>query len=287
MANNPLVSNAKSSDSSLHAALHPLVILTISDYITRHTLRQLKQPTIGVLLGQQNGREVTIEHAYDVRLLPPRTAERSMDEDVRNDTDQWQLHEKFFQVRLQQYKDVHKEPPLELVGWWTLSPPSGPQPEVMSIHEHIMENYNESSLLLTFQPQDVQQMTASSGAETGAKLPLTIYESVYESNKSETDTNAMQLESGEGAGGETLQLRLREVPYEIATGEAEMIGVDFVQRGGGNASAIEEGVAAARGKKHVTNGDSGEEKNLATQEPYLNPEEEERESSLHPAAPSY
>ena len=51
---------------SFQVALHPLVLLTISDYITRHTLRQQTGPVVGALLGQQNGREITIEHAFEV-----------------------------------------------------------------------------------------------------------------------------------------------------------------------------------------------------------------------------
>lgn len=65
---NPLLSAQKSSDSGLQVALHPLVLLTISDYITRHTLRQQKGPVVGALLGQQNGREITIEHAFECLL---------------------------------------------------------------------------------------------------------------------------------------------------------------------------------------------------------------------------
>jgi len=67
-ASNPLISTQKSSDTSLQIALHPLVLLTISDYITRHTLRQQEGPIVGALLGQQNGREITIEHAFDCLL---------------------------------------------------------------------------------------------------------------------------------------------------------------------------------------------------------------------------
>ena len=65
---NALLSTQKSSDSGLQVALHPLVLLTISDYITRHTLRQQKGPVVGALLGQQNGREITIEHAFECLL---------------------------------------------------------------------------------------------------------------------------------------------------------------------------------------------------------------------------
>lgn len=62
---NPLLSTQKSSDSGLQITLHPLVLLTISDYITRHTLRNQQGPIVGALLGQQNGREITIEHAFE------------------------------------------------------------------------------------------------------------------------------------------------------------------------------------------------------------------------------
>lgn len=260
-----------------NAAIHPLVLLSISDYITRHTLRQLKQPIVGVLLGQHHGREITIEHAYDVRLTP-----QTKDGDPSG-TSQWKLHESFFRERLQQYKEVHKDPALELMGWWTLSPPSGPPQEVMGIHRYIMENYNESAVLLAFHPEAVKQSDTSSGSAGGVKLPLTIYESVYESSKTDAEADKMQVE-GEAAA-ESLQLRLREMPYEIATGEAEMISVDFVARGGGNATAIDDQFAAAHASKdelgkgkEVVNGHAGEQRPGA-QTSYLNPEEEERKPS--------
>ena len=36
-----------------------------------------------------------------------------------------------------------------------------------------------------------------------------------------------------------LDLKFRELPYSVETGEAEMISVDFVAKGGGNATAID------------------------------------------------
>jgi hypothetical protein len=89
-APNPLISTQKSSDSGLQVALHPLVLLTISDYITRHTLRRQKGPVVGALLGQQNGREITIEHAFECLLA------EAEDEIVLNQT--------WFEERLQQSK---------------------------------------------------------------------------------------------------------------------------------------------------------------------------------------
>lgn len=50
-----------------HVVLHPLPLIAISDYVVRHTLRQQTGPIVGALLGQQNGREISIEYAYEVK----------------------------------------------------------------------------------------------------------------------------------------------------------------------------------------------------------------------------
>lgn len=60
--------SAKPSDSGTTVSLHPLVLLTASDQITRHRIRGESQPIVGVLLGQQRGREVTAEHAFAAAL---------------------------------------------------------------------------------------------------------------------------------------------------------------------------------------------------------------------------
>lgn len=52
-----------------HVILHPLPLIAISDYVVRHTLRQQPGPVIGALLGQQNGREISIETAYEVKII--------------------------------------------------------------------------------------------------------------------------------------------------------------------------------------------------------------------------
>lgn len=59
----------KSSDSGLHIQLHPLILLTISDHITRHAARGQQGPIIGALLGQQNGRQITLEHAFECIVI--------------------------------------------------------------------------------------------------------------------------------------------------------------------------------------------------------------------------
>lgn len=52
-----------------HVILHPLPLIAISDYVVRHTLRKLEGPVVGALLGQQNGREVSIEFAYEIKTV--------------------------------------------------------------------------------------------------------------------------------------------------------------------------------------------------------------------------
>lgn len=88
-APNPLLSTTKASDSSPLIQLHPLVLLTISDYATRHTLRQQEGPIVGAIIGQHNGREITLEHAFECKL-------------VCNGEGDVVVDEEWFQDRLQQ-----------------------------------------------------------------------------------------------------------------------------------------------------------------------------------------
>ena len=218
---NPLLSTHKSSDSGLRILLHPLVLLTISDYITRYALRHREGPIVGALLGLQNGRNISLEHAFEA-------------ETTNGDRETAILHDSWFKDRLQQYKDVHKDPALELVGWFTTSPISGPQMQHVPIHQQIMHTYNESAILLAFHPAAVLGEVS-----VGGKLPLTIYETVYETEKNfgqsgEHADRSMQIDDHD----ESLDFKFRELPYSVETGEAEMISVDFVARGGGNATAV-------------------------------------------------
>ncbi|KAM3509115.1 hypothetical protein MY11210_006454 [Beauveria gryllotalpidicola] len=212
---NPLISSQKSSQ--LHAVLHPLVLLTISDYITRHTLRQQTVPIIGALLGQQNGREITIEHAFDCHLV-----------EAPNEEGGYLLDYTRFTARLDQMITVHKDRQLDFVGWYTLLPADGPTPTILPIHNQILQGWNESAVLLGFQPQEVLNHSV------GGKLPLTIYESNYEADESSHDGEDRKMDDGEPP----LKLKFREVPYSVETDETEMISMNYIASGGGNAAAV-------------------------------------------------
>lgn len=71
----------KSSDSGLHIQLHPLILLSISDHITRHVARQQQGPIIGALLGQQEGREITLEHTFECLVAPGENGEVQLPHD--------------------------------------------------------------------------------------------------------------------------------------------------------------------------------------------------------------
>ncbi|KAI9851177.1 MAG: hypothetical protein M1838_004286 [Thelocarpon superellum] len=230
---NPLLSSHQSSDG-LQILLHPLVLLTISDFITRHSLRQQTGPIVGALLGQQRGREVSLEQAFDCKL-------------VANEEGYFVIDSSWFETRLQQFKDVLKVPPLELMGWFTVAPRSGPQRAHVSIQQQLLQSYNESAIFLAFHPDVTAQ-----GPDSGGRLPLTIYESVHEA---ESSGHGAKVGEGE-ADGSQMQLRFRELPYSIDTGEAEMIGVDFVARGGGNAGAV----GGAKSANNSGKQDRGKEK---------------------------
>lgn len=261
-----LVSNNKSSDSGLQIHLHPLVLLTVSDHITRHTLRRRREPIVGALLGQHNGRDITLEHAFECQVVG---AEQGA---VR-------LHQAWFEDRLQQFKDVHKEPALELVGWFTTAPASGPELQHIPVHQQILQEYNETAILLAFHPRDVL-----AGNTQGGKLPLTIYESVYEGPQGiakgatyEADGDrSMEIDTPENP----LDLKFRELPYSVDTGEAEMIGVDFVARGGGNATNIDAPAKQKGKEKSTKDSKAQQEAKLLNDASLLSAEDEELVTSL-------
>ncbi|KAG9952057.1 COP9 signalosome-like protein subunit 6, partial [Aureobasidium melanogenum] len=249
-ASNSLLSTS-TSDSSLSVQLHPLVLLTISDYITRHSMRSQQGPIVGAIIGQQNGRTVTMEQAFQCK--------------IKEDGDKVLVDEEWFVERLEQFKDVHKSPPLDLVAIFTLAPPSGPLPDHVPILQQLQHSYNDSLMLLLFHPQ-----TILDGSLTGGKLPISIYESYYEPGSENAD-KGMQVE-GWGMGRQ-LQMRFRQLPFEVETGEAEMIAVDFVAKGSGSAAVQNSATPASKGKSRA-------EGSAATNDVQLSSADEEVISSL-------
>jgi len=96
-AENPLLSS-KPSDTGLFVSLHPLVLLTVSDHVIRHSVRKQKGPIAGALLGQQKGREITAEYAFATDL-------------VQNAEGHWLFNAAWMEERIQHCKWIHVEHP--------------------------------------------------------------------------------------------------------------------------------------------------------------------------------
>ena len=249
---NPLLITGQAVDTSVNVQLHPLVLLTISDYITRHTLRGQQGIIVGAIIGQQQGRNFTLEHAFECKLA------ESSNDDI--------LDGAWFTERLDMYKEVHKAPALDLVAIFTLGPLHGPQAVHIPLVKQVQTlTSSDSIMLLLFHPEQVDNLQ-------GGKLPISLYESVEEVND------------------EQMSLRFRELSFEVETGEAERIAVDFVAKGGGNATAVpkfdtEASAGASSSKEKITKGKGkAKERNDEDEETLsniLSPEEEELLASLN------
>ena len=111
-----------------------------------------------------------------------------------------------------------------MIGWFTSSSSLIflPTPAHVTVHQELL-SYNESLILLLLNPSPAAALSG------GGKLPVAIYESIYEATEDENK----------------LGLKFVPLPYTIESGEAEMIGMDFVAKGAGNASSV----PTAEGKK--------------------------------------
>ena len=131
-------------------------------------------------------------------------------------------------------KTVHKTAPIDLVGWFTIAPTSGPQIQHLRIHRQVLTIF-DSAILLTFHPDLIHDQLSG-----GGNLPLTIWESVREAawadelRANRDNTDGMVLDDG----AVQTEIRFRKLAYTVETGEAEMVGVDYVAKGPANATAV-------------------------------------------------
>lgn len=119
---------------------------------------------------------------------------------------------------------------MEAVGWFTVSPETGPLLEHVAIQKQFAALFNDNAILLAIHPAAI-----AASETTNRKLPLTIYESVLEGEES-----SMQVD-----GEEHANLRFRELPYAIETDETEMIAINYVAKGAGSAAAVGGGVPSS------------------------------------------
>ncbi|PPQ69618.1 hypothetical protein CVT25_013701 [Psilocybe cyanescens] len=188
--------------SGLALSLHPLPILNISEHLTRLKLQKNKSDpfVLGALLGTQNGREVEIVNTFELAV-------------VGDDTGL--VDHEFLVSRRDQYKQVF--PSLEFIGWYTVT--TKPTAHHIALHEQFT-GYCSTPLLLILQP-NLALASSSSGDVNAQTLPLKAYEPTIELR--DRKSRSVYI----------------EVPYNVETGEAERIAVDWTARGGGSGTSLE------------------------------------------------
>lgn len=130
-------------------------------------------------------------------------------------------------------KIVHKDRNLDLVGWYTLLPRSGPGPNISPIHTQILER-NESAILLGLHAEEVGDDSV------GGKLPVTLYETIYEVDGGPKDVQDDGEDKEMKDGDAQLKQKFREIPFSVETGEAEMISMSSVAAGATNALSAQQ-----------------------------------------------
>ena len=164
-------------------------------------------------------------------------------------------------------KEVHADQALDLVGIFTLGSVDGPRPEDVPLVQFLKANYSDDVNLILFHPEIITNNSLG-----GGKLPLTLWESFYEPGTEGAD-KGLQVD-GWGLGSQ-LQLKFRQIPFEVETGEAEMIAVDHVAKGATNAN-----IDASR--KQSTSKGKGKVSSGVQDESFLSPEDEERKRNKDP-----
>lgn len=106
---------------------------------------------------------------------------------------------------------------------------------------------------------------------------MTVYESIFEGENVANTKESTQT----GDDRRAHPFSFRELPYSIETGEAEMISVDFVARGAGNAMAIESSTESGKAASKAATVESGGTKqeggdaNKTEESVVMSPENEE------------
>lgn len=177
-------------------------------------------------------------------------------------------------------KLVHKSPALDLVGWYSLVPQTGPSALHLPIHRQISA-YNESAVLLGFHVEDMLDPAS------GDPLPITIYESNMEADDGrEAEGEDKEMKDAEAAT--KMVLRFRKLPYTTDTGESEMIAMQFIREGGANAAvdstekhileqfdkkiAVDDGKGKRRAVAYEGSSQSKKDTTTSTEHPAANPD---------------
>jgi len=135
--------------ASVSVALHPLVIMNISDHYTRIKAQEGIIPTVyGALLGKQNGRHLELFNSFELQY----STENGIDME-------------YFRIKEEQFRQVFTD--LDILGWYTVGTPIANEKDI-TIQKQLL-TANESLLLLKLDP-----------ISQSSNLPVTVYESTLD-----------------------------------------------------------------------------------------------------------
>lgn len=176
---------------SVNYALHPLVVINISDHHTRVTAQRQGSSSLervfGILLGEQSGRRVELANSFEIKVttngkrawvqLPPLSkcshGTRHMRTKcgllflVSSAAGELEPDADYLKTRLEQYKKTF--PNYECIGWYSTA--MSVQPGDMKIHQALCQIHEQESLLyLILDP-------AQALAQGNRELPILLHES--------------------------------------------------------------------------------------------------------------
>lgn len=215
----------------MDAILHPLVLINISDHLTReccrattgqHALYDEPQNVVvlGALLGAVDGRQLTMVQSFEMALLAPLNG-RQETSGIATSGVATLVDWEFFQQRLVQYHEVF--PSVELVGWYI----SGAKDLVQTTFQFLGEStpHCDSPYILSVRnASDASVLNASEIMRGGCYI----------------DSKTIPTRSTKGNPKTSIQLfertslaadppSLKGIPYKIESGEAESICLSHIR----------------------------------------------------------
>ncbi|XP_072035041.1 COP9 signalosome complex subunit 6-like [Amphiura filiformis] len=150
-SNSSSVMASSGTTGSVTVALHPLVIMNISEHWTRIRAQEGK-PTqvLGALIGKQKGRNIEVFNSFELLF-------DLVEGDIVVDKE-------YYNTKEEQFKQVFKD--LDFLGWYTTDGP--PTESDIKVHKQIC-GINESPIFLKLNP-----------LSRHTDLPVSIFESVID-----------------------------------------------------------------------------------------------------------
>ena len=126
---------ASSAVGSVAIALHPLVIMNVSEHWTRLRAQDgIPQVIIGALIGKQKGRNLEIMNSFELLF------------EVVDGVPV--IDSSYYHQKEEQFKQVF--PDLDFLGWYTTG--DAPTESERAVHKQICEQINESPVFLKLNP---------------------------------------------------------------------------------------------------------------------------------------